>query len=413
MTNDATEQAALMAPEPPCPGPVLVVDDEPPVLRQLADGLQALGCRVRTATGALEALDVLNSDDAICVVVTDIRMPDADGLWLAREVAARYPDPHAVELVVVTGHATVEDATAALRSGVSDFLRKPFRLRELDAAVRQAAGRAAARRRRAAERLTTERRLRETEQERQALQGRLVAARDLISRVIAADPEQEEAESSAELGAISHALRTPLNALSGSTDLLEPNPGGTAEGLAMLRQSVTATMEAVEALEDLHRIRRHRQAATRRAVPLPPLLAGAIAQLRRQAPRLDASLEEGATQARNALADPGLLAQGIQLALLAMLDWCGGEGRVRVAVADDAMDDGGPAVVITIAAARPGREPVFPAEIAAASPGAIPRTVEGLRFLAARHVARLHGGRITAWEGTGTACLRIVLPAAA
>jgi EAL domain-containing protein (putative c-di-GMP-specific phosphodiesterase class I)/FixJ family two-component response regulator len=121
---------------------VLVVDDEPLVAREVARGLARSGLSVQTADCAAKALDLVASRRDIGVVVTDIRMPGEDGLKLAARLLAKRPDQEALEVVLVTGHATLEDATAAVRSGAFDFIQKPFRLAELRAAVGRAMARA-------------------------------------------------------------------------------------------------------------------------------------------------------------------------------------------------------------------------------------------------------------------------------
>lgn len=261
------------------PASVLIVDDEEAIARQLADGLAALGYRVQAVGAAAEALQAIERDDDISVVVTDIRMPGGDGFSLARDIAARRPEESAVELVLITGHASLDDAGTAVRSGVCDFLRKPFRLRDVGEAVARAQSRAAERRNMAAARRNTERRLQETERERAALNGSLLAARELLTKLVTADPEGEDGEARAELAAISHALRTPLSAVSGGSELLEPGVGAplAREGLDLLREGVRAAVEAVEAVEEFHRVRRIRMPSASSPVAVADVLRAAPA----------------------------------------------------------------------------------------------------------------------------------------
>ena len=120
---------------------VLVVDDEPVVAEQLAQGLAAHGLRTGFVHNATDALARLDADPGIGVVVTDIRMPGGDGLGLAQKILSQRPASAAVEVIIITGHATIDDATAAVRTGVADFLRKPFRLAEAVQAVTKAMAR--------------------------------------------------------------------------------------------------------------------------------------------------------------------------------------------------------------------------------------------------------------------------------
>lgn len=110
---------------------VLVLDDELFIAEELALGLEEAGMRVLLATSAREAEALLAGHEDIGVVVTDIRMPGEDGLTLVRRLLANRGAAKAVETVVMTGHATIEDAVAAVRAGAFDFVRKPFALDDM------------------------------------------------------------------------------------------------------------------------------------------------------------------------------------------------------------------------------------------------------------------------------------------
>jgi diguanylate cyclase (GGDEF)-like protein len=126
---------------------VLVVDDEVWIAEELAIGLKEAGMRVQTAVSAIQARAALAACNDIGVVVTDIRMPGEDGLSLVRRAVMNRPPLRAVETVVMTGHATVDDAVAAVRAGAFDFVRKPFPLDEIIGVVGDALARAAEKRR--------------------------------------------------------------------------------------------------------------------------------------------------------------------------------------------------------------------------------------------------------------------------
>lgn len=100
---------------------VLLVDDEPDVLAALSPALQRRGLRVATAPGGVEALESLRRE-RFDVVVTDLRMPGMDGMDLLR--AVRELD-QTVEVIILTGHPTVDRAIGAMRDGAFDFLVKP------------------------------------------------------------------------------------------------------------------------------------------------------------------------------------------------------------------------------------------------------------------------------------------------
>lgn len=113
---------------------VLVVDDAAAMREIISRNLTALGYAVRVAVDVAEAIATLEAE-AADLVVTDMRMPGADGLDLVRIVRERWP---ATALVMVTGFATVGGAVEAMREGVSDYLAKPFSDEELEHAVRTA-----------------------------------------------------------------------------------------------------------------------------------------------------------------------------------------------------------------------------------------------------------------------------------
>ena len=86
---------------------VLVVDDDEDIVLNLAEGLELSGHAVLTAHSAAQARAVMAGRDDIGVVITDIRMPGEDGLKLAQQIMTGRPDEAAIEVVVITGHATV------------------------------------------------------------------------------------------------------------------------------------------------------------------------------------------------------------------------------------------------------------------------------------------------------------------
>ena len=125
---------------------ILVVDDDRVVGQLLADGLAVMGHAVAVTQSAKEAWQMLQDRHDIGVVVSDIRMPGGNGLELAIEVVARLEDARAAAVVLITGHATIEDAAAAMRLGAVDLLSKPCRLGELVSAVDKALDKARERR---------------------------------------------------------------------------------------------------------------------------------------------------------------------------------------------------------------------------------------------------------------------------
>ena len=117
---------------------ILVVDDEVSIHELVAEYLRGRGWTVDVARDGREARALLGST-RYDLMLTDLKLPDEDGLDLIRNAARRLPP---VPGVVMTGYATVEHVVRALRLGAADFLLKPFKLRDvytlLDAAVQRA-----------------------------------------------------------------------------------------------------------------------------------------------------------------------------------------------------------------------------------------------------------------------------------
>jgi len=115
-------------------GSVLVVDDDPAVAKVVGallrqDGIEAYGAK----SGAV-ALEML-ADHPIDVVVTDLRMPEMDGMELLARLGAEWPG---IPVVVLTAHGTVATAVEAMKRGAADFVLKPFEREELLFVVRKA-----------------------------------------------------------------------------------------------------------------------------------------------------------------------------------------------------------------------------------------------------------------------------------
>ena len=69
------------------------------------------------------------------LVIADLMLPGADGLQVLKEVKARYPE---CEVIIITGYASLDTAIQAIRGGAYDYIRKPFKLEELEVAVKNA-----------------------------------------------------------------------------------------------------------------------------------------------------------------------------------------------------------------------------------------------------------------------------------
>jgi DNA-binding NtrC family response regulator len=103
-------------------GRILVVDDEANIRGALAKLLSKLGHSVESAGSAQEALQLLQPG-RYRVVLTDLKMPDVDGLSLLRQIKVV---DRAVEVIVMTAYGTVETAVEAMREGAYDYIEKPI-----------------------------------------------------------------------------------------------------------------------------------------------------------------------------------------------------------------------------------------------------------------------------------------------
>jgi len=146
-------------------GRILVVEDEAGMRSLLATLLGAEGYDVDTAESGEAALALLQDRDWD-LLVTDLRMPGIDGLELLRRARRLHPD---LAVIMVTGYATVENAVAALRRGVDDYLTKPFDIHQL----RRTVARTLRRRRLRERNIEVLRYLRRANRELRTLKGRL------------------------------------------------------------------------------------------------------------------------------------------------------------------------------------------------------------------------------------------------
>jgi DNA-binding response OmpR family regulator len=110
---------------------LLVVDDEATIRNFLVRVLEREGYIVTSAGDGLEALEIL-SQAQIDLMLSDIRMDQLDGVDLLKQARSAYPD---LAVLLLTGHATVDSAVAALRHGALNYLLKPVKNEEIVEAV--------------------------------------------------------------------------------------------------------------------------------------------------------------------------------------------------------------------------------------------------------------------------------------
>jgi len=114
---------------------VLLVDDEAPFVEALGKRLSKRELNVVTAFSGTEALEKLEQDSHIDVVILDVKMPGMDGIETLKAIKTKYP---LVEVVMLTGHATVESAIEGMKKGALDYLMKPCDMEILMAKVLEA-----------------------------------------------------------------------------------------------------------------------------------------------------------------------------------------------------------------------------------------------------------------------------------
>ncbi len=101
---------------------VLLVDDEVPFVETMTKRLTKRDLDVSTAFNGQAALDKLEKSRSIEVVILDVKMPGIDGLETLKRIRKKYP---LVEVIMLTGHATVESAIDGMKLGAFDYLMKP------------------------------------------------------------------------------------------------------------------------------------------------------------------------------------------------------------------------------------------------------------------------------------------------
>ncbi|NNN07386.1 MAG: hybrid sensor histidine kinase/response regulator [Elusimicrobia bacterium] len=205
-------------------GRLLVVDDEELVRALCTRTLTAMGVDVESACSAKEAWERLREKEFDCVL-TDISMPGAmDGAALTEEVRGRFP---ATDMLIMTGHPTVQTAVSTLKLGARDYLTKPFKPLALESAV----ARCFERRRLSAE-LNREK----------ALRQELEAAYAELQKV--------ERAKNTFISILNHELRTPLAIAISAVELLDDacDPARAREVVKMAKAGLAREKEVIEDL---------------------------------------------------------------------------------------------------------------------------------------------------------------------
>jgi signal transduction histidine kinase len=212
---------------------LLVVDDEAALVAALRNTLPKQLYEVTGLTSPMEARELLKTN-RFDLLLTDLEMPDIDGITLLREALAL--DPRVMP-IVMTGHGTIDTAVEAMKSGAFDYILKPFRLGVVMPVLARA---------------IDVRRLR-VENER------LTAG--LVKRT--AELEAMNRDLEAFSYSVSHDLRAPLRAIDGFAGFLqrEIESGETAGAKELANRIVTNAARMNELIDDLLRMSRASQTA--------------------------------------------------------------------------------------------------------------------------------------------------------
>jgi two-component system sensor histidine kinase/response regulator len=259
---------------------ILIVDDEKAQMEALLNTLQFEGYRTTGFSSPQKALAELKAGEYE-VLLTDLKMPEMDGIELIR--AARQKDPDIVG-IVMTGHGTIDTAVAAMQGGALDYVLKPFKLN----AILTVIGRALETRRLRLENAMLQQREREQAAELAA------AYRDLESFSYS----------------VSHDLRSPLRAIRGFTEMYLEEFGSTVpeQGRTYLQRVAEGAERMDQLIEDLLKFCRFSRAPLRKQkVDLDAAVRRIIADLQAREPQRAVHIEIGELPPCDG--DPSLLQQ--------------------------------------------------------------------------------------------------------
>ncbi|MGO9803013.1 MAG: sensor histidine kinase [Steroidobacteraceae bacterium] len=268
-------------------GRLLIADDEVAQVTALVRTLQEEGYAVTGTHSAQEALSALRSQ-RFDILVTDLMMPDMDGVALLRAAQAIEPD---LVGIVMTGHGTIDTAVEAMKNGALDYILKPFRLTAMLPVLSRA---------------LTVRRLR---LENAALLQRLAdrtTELEAMNRELRSANRELEAFSST----VSHDLRQPLNVILGFAELLLSEGPGVlnSKQKEYLRDIHGGGRRLFQLTDDLLRFSRlGRDSLTLEHVDVLTLVQSVVADLRATEDGREAVIRVGPMP--NATADPALLKQ--------------------------------------------------------------------------------------------------------
>ncbi|MCX5899544.1 MAG: response regulator [Proteobacteria bacterium] len=113
---------------------ILVVDDEPVARDTIAELLVDVGYKVLTAPGGRNALEILEQQTGIDLIVSDLMMPQIDGIALTKEIRGMGLN---IPIIVITGFATIELAVETMKAGAADFITRPFNNEQIKITIKK------------------------------------------------------------------------------------------------------------------------------------------------------------------------------------------------------------------------------------------------------------------------------------
>jgi two-component system, sensor histidine kinase and response regulator len=289
------------------PQRLLVVDDEASHMKALCDTLRDQGHAVEGFTSPAAALAAVEPG-RFAVLLTDLMMPEMDGIALLRAALARDPE---LAAVIMTGAGTIATAVEAMQVGALDYVVKPFKVSTILTVLSRALA------------------LRELRVRNAALER---ALRERAAELEAANRELEAFSYS-----ISHDLRAPLRSIHGFSKILLDDfaPHLPDDGRRLVERVATNARRMGELIEDLLRFSRlSRQPLNRRPVPLAALVREVLEELRAQDPGRAVEVVVG--ELPDCIADHSLLRQIVSNLLANAFKYTRQRDAARVEVGCDA-----------------------------------------------------------------------------
>ena len=114
---------------------IMLVDDETAFVETMAKRLVKRNMETITAFSGEECLEKLKTHQNLDVIILDVKMPGMDGLETLKQIKAAFP---LLEVIMLTGHATLESGITGMKLGAFDFLMKPCEIEELVSKVEEA-----------------------------------------------------------------------------------------------------------------------------------------------------------------------------------------------------------------------------------------------------------------------------------